>query len=151
MFSLFRRNRRYFEGVDITDLEYLGYSMLWFHGPKGPEEVTGRAAIHFFCDKDDHNKRLVVFPEHDSRYQNDHVWVMHVVPLWTLCEIDLEAPIMTYPSKYLREFVLKSKNKVWSVDDKKWVDVKNNVATVEEPEDNVIKISFGPKKDVDKS
>lgn len=132
MFGWFRKKEVYqpnmFEGVDLNDWAYLGYTKISYHDENKVE--TASARIMFFCAyvSDD--------PEDETLDIDTRMWVFsttscpelfkyhHYIDQLNLWRIG-ETPIfdcISVSSLALREYMLNTYDYVWSPEKKKWVE-----------------------------
>jgi len=144
MFFGWFRKKKYFEGSDITDFEYLGYSVISYHEKGNPSVTVNKAAVYCFVKKDDHTVRKCILRENDYYFHN-HQWYNEFAAHWVLGSYDLEKIIHTMPSTFLTKYMLENKNKEWDTSTCKWIDIRTPVK-IEKKEDNVVQLSFPDHK-----
>ena len=130
------KNAPKFMGVRTDINHYLGYSRITYHD--GDKE-TDWCLIHFFVDKNDHTKRQFAYDARNKSKFYDHSWMINA-QLWKLNEKDLYKPIVTLPSKWLRQYMLEEYDSIWC-DEKKWW-IQNVEDKIESKQYNVITVKF---------
>jgi hypothetical protein len=148
LLSLFSVNRKYFEGVDVTNYRYLGKAKLQFQNIK-TQKISDETSVFFFCRRDDTNNRLWIIPQ-DKNYFKYHGWITETANLWKIGELPLYGAILESPSDWLKEHMKITMKVEWVDEPKHWKPITNK-PEVKQEEDNVVKVSFPQhKKDVDK-
>ena len=142
MFSWWKKSREderapKFMGVRLDKNHYLGYSKIRYIDEE--DEERSCCLIHFFVNKEDHTKRKFVYDGSNESDFYNHGWMINA-RMWKINERELYRAVITFPSKWLREYMLQEYNNVWS-DEKKWW-VQNLEDKIENKQDNVITVNF---------
>ena len=124
-------------GVRLDKNHYLGYSKIRYIDEEDKERSC--CLIHFFVNKEDHTKRKFVYDGSNESDFYNHSWMINA-RMWKINERELYRAVITFPSKWLREYMLQEYNNVWS-DEKKWW-TQNLEDKIENKQDNVITVNF---------
>ena len=131
-----QKPKKMFHGVDLNKWYYLGQSEISITTTKENKPLyTDYNNVYFFVSQEDspNEKRKIVLNIDEERWR-EHRFVVDC-EIWEMGEGSVYEMIVTAPSDWVKEEMLKQHNRVWDYETKKWIPAKDK-ETDENPQES---------------